>query len=206
MIDEDGELCYKQEDTATNVQTNNVHNNDEDKEEVKKTTFEIDYNEMEDTFLDITLIIIIFFITCVSVVGICFILIFVIYKVIKTKKKSGLQQLLSPSLHHETASPNFHHIIPPTKSSPAPKKPTWSLRTTCIVKELGHGFYSKVYLAQDSKSCFVALKTVDNQKTSNADECISNEIDILTTVGTHLNVVKLLGKKLNIFSVFWSYL
>ena len=201
MIDEDGELCYKQEDTATNVQTNNVHNNDEDKEEVKKTTFEIDYNEMEDTFLDITLIIIIFFITCVSVVGICFILIFVIYKVIKTKKKSGLQQLLSPSLHHETASPNFHHIIPPTKSSPAPKKPTWSLRTTCIVKELGHGFYSKVYLAQDSKSCFVALKTVDNQKTSNADECISNEIDILTTVGTHLNVVKLLGKKPNIFLV-----
>ena len=59
MIDEDGELCYKQEDTATNVQTNNVHNTDEDKEEVKKTTFEIDYNEMEDTFLDITLIIII---------------------------------------------------------------------------------------------------------------------------------------------------
>ena len=41
----------------------------------------------------------------------------------------------------------------------------------------------------------MALKTVDNQKTSNADECISNEIDILTTVGSHLNVVKLLGEK-----------
>ena len=41
---------------------------------------------------------------------------------------------------------------------------------------------------------FVALKTVDIQKTSGAEECISNEIDILTTVGSHLNIVKLLGE------------
>jgi len=79
------------------------------------------------------------------------------------------------------------------KSPPVPKKPTWSLRTTSIVKELGQGFYSKVYLAQDYKNGFVALKTVDNQRNVNSEECISNEIDILATLGAHLNIVKLLG-------------
>ena len=60
-------------------------------------------------------------------------------------------------------------------------------------KELGQGFYSKVYLAQDYKNGFVALKTVDNQRNVNSEECISNEIDILATLGAHLNIVKLLG-------------
>ena len=80
-----------------------------------------------------------------------------------------------------------------TKSPPCPVRQAWSLRTTSIVKELGQGFYSKVYLAQDTKGVFVALKTVDIQKTSTAEECISNEIDILSTIGCHLNIVKLLG-------------
>ena len=117
---------------------------------------------------------------------------------VRTRKKAGLGQLLSPGSHHQGSISSFQDFIPghlaPQRSPQAPRRPQWSLRTTSIVKELGQGFYSKVYLAQDTKGVFVALKTVDIQKTSGAEECISNEIDILTTVGSHLNIVKLLGE------------
>ena len=196
--DEDGELCYKTEDRLSRVQTNNV----EDQENVKVAEENV---KIEDTgssdfdfhgdYIDMTIIVIIFFISCVTVVGICFIIIFVTYKVIKTKKKQGLQKLLSPSLNHHGSNPSFHDIVPQMPKSPQiSKKPSWSLRTTSIVKELGRGFYSKVYLAQDLKGSFVAMKTFDSQKTSNSEECISNEIDILSSTGAHLNIVKLLGK------------
>ena len=118
-------------------------------------------------------------------------------QLVRARKKAGLGQLLSPGSHAQGSISSFQDFIPghlaPKRSPPSPQRPQWSLVTTSIVKELGQGFYSKVYLAQDTKGVFVALKTVDIQKTSGAEECISNEIDILTTVGSHLNIVKLLG-------------
>ena len=120
------------------------------------------------------------------------------FQLVRTRKKAGLGQLLSPGSHAQGSISSFQDFIPghlaPKRTPPAPPRPQWSLVTTSIVKELGQGFYSKVYLAQDTKGVFVALKTVDIQKTSGAEECISNEIDILTTVGSHLNIVKLLGE------------
>ena len=197
--DEDGELCYKKEDVRK-VQTNNVDIHEEEKEisdfvetdDVKTDgTFDMEY-------LDVTIIIVIFFITCVTVVGVCFIIILVMYKVVKTKKKSRFHQLLSPSLTNNNSHDLLDSWSTATVSTRSPpeqhnKKPTWSLRTTSIVKELGQGFYSKVYLAQDIKNGFVALKTVDNQRNANSEECINNEIDILANVGAHLNIVKVLG-------------
>ena len=93
-------------------------------------------------------------------------------------------------------------------ASPRPVRSHWSLTTTSIVKELGHGFFSKVlhcscscpqplpqvYLAQDAKHGFVALKTMDNQRMGAAsDECISNEIAVLASLPPHLNIVRLVG-------------
>ena len=196
--DEDGELCYKKEDTIR-VQTNNVNTEEEEEEEVvgedestKVKVERFNVGDMEEAYFDMTFIIVIFFISCVSVVGICFLLILLTYKLIKSRSKCELEELVSPSLCRQSSAPTS---VPPAKpaSTPVVKKPCWSLRTTSIVKELGRGYYSKVYLAQHLKNGFVALKTVDNQKTTNAEECISNEIDILTTVGPHLNIVKLLG-------------
>ena len=97
------------------------------------------------------------------------------------------------------------YVVP---ASPRPVRSHWSLTTTSIVKELGHGFFSKVllllapgpqplpqvYLAQDAKHGFVALKTVDNQRMGAAgDECISNEIAVLASLPPHLNIVRLVG-------------
>ena len=201
--DEDGELCYKKEDTIR-VQTNNVNTEEEEGEgeevvvvgenegtKVKVERFNV--GDIDEAYFDMTFIIVIFFISCVSVVGICFLLILLTFKLIKSRSKCELEELVTPSLCRQSSANN--NYVPPTKScsNPVVKKPSWSLRTTSIVKELGRGYYSKVYLAQHLKNGFVALKTVDNQKTTKAEECISNEIDILTTVGPHLNIVKLIG-------------
>ena len=205
--DEDGELCYKKEDTIR-VQTNNVNTEDEgegeegeevvvvgEDESTKVKVEKFNVGDMDEAYFDMTFILVIFFISCVSVVGVCFLLILLTYKLIKSRSKCQLEELVSPSLCRQSPAshPSPHPAKPPSSSLPVVKKPCWSLRTTSIVKELGRGYYSKVYLAQHHKNGFVALKTVDNQKTTNADECISNEIDILTTVGPHLNIVKLLG-------------
>ena len=50
-----------------------------------------------------------------------------------------------------------------------------------------------MYLAQDVENGCVALKTTDIQKMKNSEECISNEIDILSSIETRQNIVNLLG-------------
>ncbi|XP_023330882.1 receptor-like tyrosine-protein kinase kin-15 isoform X2 [Eurytemora carolleeae] len=75
------------------------------------------------------------------------------------------------------------------------RRPTWSIRNTSIVKELGRGFYSKVYLAQDPTYGLVALKTADGKR-ENLEECISNEIEILSNINQHKNIVRLLGQNM----------
>ena len=75
------------------------------------------------------------------------------------------------------------------------KKPTESLRSTSIVKELGRGFYSKVYLAQ-TKGVFdvlVALKTIDNQSNNRGEDCILNEIAVLSNLAPQCNIIRLIG-------------
>ena len=52
---------------------------------------------------------------------------------------------------------------------------------------------SQVYLAQDSKGSFVALKTVDTQQ-QGAEESIAREMDLLSLATGHLNIVRLLGE------------
>ena len=196
--DEDGELCYKTHTVSTKQRLEVEDVEKEEEEESSRVKMEMvetgDYS-IDEAYFDMTIVIVIFFISCVSVVGICFLLIFMTYRLIKSHQKTGMQQLLSPSLCRQSSAASCNDYVPPAKSpqDPVNRKPTWSLRTTSIVKELGKGYYSKVYLAQDIKNGFVALKTVDNQKTTNSEECISNEIDILTTIGSHLNIVKLLG-------------
>ena len=52
--------------------------------------------ELDSSYLDMVIILVIFFISCVTVVGICFILMFVTYKVIKSRRKGGFGHLLTP--------------------------------------------------------------------------------------------------------------
>ena len=191
--DEDPELCYKKADHVQEQNRNYGNSN------VKLDTFDIgDFadsgdEELDEVTFDITMFIVIFLVSCVSVIGTCFIIIMLMFKLIKLSMKPHQEAPYNPSFTRQTSSESSNDYFPTTKSPRMEKKPKWTLKTTSIVKELGKGFYSKVYLAQDANNGFVALKTVDNQKTNNAEECISNEIDILSNIGTHLNIVKILG-------------
>ena len=50
-----------------------------------------------------------------------------------------------------------------------------------------------MYLAEDKKCGYVAIKTVDSKNTNKSEECLLNEIDALSKIKTHNNVVKLIG-------------
>ena len=66
-----------------------------------------------------------------------------------------------------------------------------------IEKELGNGFFSKVYLVKDSEKCPFALKTVDKPSNLIAEECIKNEIDILSRIKDNSNILKLIGSNMD---------
>ena len=83
--------------------------------------------ELDSSYLDMVIILVIFFISCVTVVGICFILMFVTYKVVKSKRKGGFGHLLtpgknyhgnlqltlfSPGLEHHESSSSFQDLMP----------------------------------------------------------------------------------------------
>jgi len=191
--DEDPELCYKK---PGHVQEENNHAGDSD---IKLDTFDIgevadsgDEQSVSVSF-DITLFIVIFFASCACVIIICLVIIIVMFKLIKLNIKPRQEPPYNPSFTRQTSSESSNEYVLTPKSPRIPRKPKWTLKTTSIVKELGKGFYSKVYLAQDAQNGFVALKTVDNQKSHNYEECISNEIDILSSIGTHLNIVRIIG-------------
>lgn len=184
--DEAPELCYKD-----SVQLKH----EEDSTPATLDTFDIgDYADSdiqssdEDSF-NVTVFILIFCVSCALVIFISMIIIVVMLSILRRHRKQKQDNMCNHILTSE--SPNEYVSTP--RSPKKQRKPQWTLQTTSIVKELGRGFYSKVYLAQDNNAGFVALKTVDNQKTSRSEECISNEIDILTTLGPHLNIVRLLG-------------
>jgi len=191
--DEDPELCYKDTDSGT------AQNKGGDSVNIKLDSFDVgSYADSggefaEKTSVDLKMILMIFFLSCVSVVSICLIIIIVMFKLVKSNRKPPQQVPYKTSFNRQTSSGSSNEYVPTPKPPDVKKKPEWTLKTTSIVKELGKGFYSKVYLAQDASCGFVALKTVDNKRSSNSEECISNEIDILSNIGTHLNLVKLVG-------------
>ena len=67
-----------------------------------------------------------------------------------------------------------------------------SLRTTKIIKELGTGYFSKVFLSEDKYHGFVAIKTTQPSNSDVAKKSILNEISILKEVWKHSNVIQML--------------
>ena len=190
--DEDPELCYK---TVDRVQEKEK-TLDDDKNRLD--TFDIsefaDINHDMTQNINFKLIVIIgiSLSTALTFFAFCFAIVIVTFKKLKTKRKLG-QDEITPALDRQISNESSNEYMPTPQVQTNVQKPQWTFKTTSIVKELGKGFYSKVYLAQDTKSNFVALKTVDSKKTSNAEECITNEINILSNIDGHLNIVELLG-------------
>ena len=75
-------------------------------------------------------------------------------------------------------------------------KHVWSMKTLTIIKQIGSGYFSKVFLSEDKSNRFVAIKTCDVTKGSNATNTIANEIHILNNLGHHNNVIRMLDYNL----------
>jgi len=148
--------------------------------------------------VDLNLLLIIFTITVVSVLGFCLLIIYVMFKLSRRNiKEAGGEDRtpLPPTFDRQTSAGSGNNIYVSTpRSPPVDRKPTWSLGSTCIVKELGRGFFSKVYLAQDPTHGLVALKTTDSQRTDKMDDCIANEIETLSGLTDHRNIIRLIGQ------------
>ena len=75
-------------------------------------------------------------------------------------------------------------------------KHAWSMKTLMIIKQIGSGYFSKVFLSEDKSHGFVAIKTCDTAKGSSAINSITNEIHILKKLGLHNNVIRMLDYNL----------
>lgn len=76
-------------------------------------------------------------------------------------------------------------------------KHVWSMKTLMIIKQIGSGYFSKVFLSEDKSHGFVAIKTCDVAKGSSAINSIANEIHILKKLGHHNNVIRMLDYNLD---------
>ena len=69
------------------------------------------------------------------------------------------------------------------------ERPKWSLTTTKIIKELGTGCFSKVFMSEDKYHGYVAIKTAQPSYSEMAQRSIINEINVLKELGKHSNVI-----------------
>ena len=76
------------------------------------------------------------------------------------------------------------------------EKTDWSLKTIKIVREIGAGYFSKVYLAEDKKFGFVAIKTGEISKGCQGANSIVSEIEIFRAMGRHVNIIQMLDSNL----------
>ena len=85
--DEDPELCYKKADHVQEQNRNDGNSN------VKLDTFDIgDFadsgdEELDEVTFDITMFLVIFLVSCACVIGICLIIIIVMFKLVKLNMK-----------------------------------------------------------------------------------------------------------------------
>ena len=76
------------------------------------------------------------------------------------------------------------------------ERPTWSLTTTKIIKELGTGYFSKVFMSEDKYRGYVAVKTAHPSNSEMAQRSIMNEISILKELGKHSNIIQIVDSNL----------
>ena len=77
------------------------------------------------------------------------------------------------------------------------EKTEWSLKTIKIVREIGAGYFSKVYLAENKKLGFVAIKTGEISKGCQGANSIVSEIEIFRAMGRHINIIQMLDSNLD---------
>ena len=139
-------------------------------------------------------VIVIFLSTLAICVGLCLVIIFAL---IRSRRRPTTEKSV-PALEQQVSTGSANTYVLQANSPNPIRKHNWSLKTCTIEKELGSGFFSKVYLVKDSEKCPFALKTVDKPSNLIAEEGITNEIDILSRIEDHFNILKLIGSNMDI--------
>ena len=109
------------------------------------------------------------------------------------KRKSNEKSLSIPDLVGSSQTLNQNVYILDKRR----EKTDWSLKTIKIVREIGAGYFSKVYLAEDKKFGFVAIKTGEISKGCQGANSIVSEIEILRAMGRHINIIQMLDSNLD---------
>ena len=123
------------------------------------------------------------FIICLSF---CFIIILILVKLCCQKPEDRAAKSLGVLEGTTRVSSNIY------VTDGLREKQQRSLRTTEIIRELGTGYFSKVFLSEDKYQGYVAIKTAQPSNSEMAQKSIINEISILKELGKHSNVVQML--------------
>ena len=135
------------------------------------------------TVKTMTIIFVTIFLICLSF---CFIIIFIMLKLC-CQKSEDRQAKSMPELGWTTRVSSNVYVLEGRR-----EKQKRSLRTTNIIKELGTGYFSKVFLSEDKYHGFVAIKTTQPSNSEMAQKSILNEISILKELWKHSNVIQML--------------
>ncbi|QQP49362.1 Vascular endothelial growth factor receptor 1like, partial [Caligus rogercresseyi] len=75
----------------------------------------------------------------------------------------------------------------------------WNWNLSTLIREIGRGFYGRVFLVRDELDRFVAVKTAERDRSYESNlsklkkRILNNEIDVLLKIRDNENIVKLLG-------------
>ncbi|CAB4062396.1 LRP2 [Lepeophtheirus salmonis] len=75
----------------------------------------------------------------------------------------------------------------------------WNWNLSTLIRELGRGFYGRVFLVRDEMDRFVAVKTAERDRNQESNlsklkkRILNNEVDILIKASDNENIIKLLG-------------
>ena len=200
--DEDSEMCENRKEDPEGFPNIGLESQRKGRK-VKLDQFDIEHvadlgsDDVAGMNINIKMISMIFLGTFICVVGVCLAIIFIMFRLSSRYHKKYSQTKPIPSIERQTSSGSMNTYVLQPEPTNATDKPKWTLKTISIIRELGKGFYSKVYLAEDTENGYVAIKTVDTKKTSKGEECLGNEIDILSNIGTHSNIIKMIGFNLD---------
>ena len=174
--DEEAELCRN----GTDVFTNAVHDDSEIVMHESRT--------FRNIFPTVMIVVVGFGAICLIF---CAVISLVILKICYDKKKKPVK-LGIPQMETSTLALNQNVYILDKRK----EKTHWSLQTIKIIKELGSGYFSKVFLSENKSHGYVAIKTGEISKGSSAANSILNEINILKRLGKHVNIINMLDNNL----------
>ena len=124
-------------------------------------------------------------------IGILLFTLIIIIQYRRRRRKNN--NTMTHSVECQVSAGSSNTYVVQTNSPISSSSPNWSLNTCNVIKDLGKGFFSKVYLVEDSQKNLYAVKTVDKPSNMIAEECIRKEIAILSKLKDHPHIIQMIG-------------